>query len=98
VRVSEEYGMLSVHISGEWDIVVYPKPEHTPARFTILNFPVEDIDNKAVYELIERGECASSATTTPRRTRRASTRRWGPVDRVVQGPPAGNVVSVIQQD
>ena len=54
LRVSEEYGMLSLHIAGEWDILVYPKADHTPATFTILNFPVDDID-KAVDELIERG-------------------------------------------
>ena len=54
LRVSEEYGMLSLHIAGEWDILVYPKPDHTPASFTILNFPVDDID-KAVDELAERG-------------------------------------------
>jgi len=54
LRVSEEYGMLSLHIAGEWDILVYPKSDHTPATFTILNFPVDDID-KAVDELAERG-------------------------------------------
>ncbi len=47
LRVSEEYGMLWLHIAGERDILVYPKPDHTPASFTILNFPVDDID-KAV--------------------------------------------------
>src|ERR687890_451590 len=53
LRVSEEYGMLWLHIAGERDILVYPKPDHTPASFTILNFPVDDID-KAVDELAER--------------------------------------------
>ena len=56
LRVSEEYGMLSLHIAGEWDVLVYPKEDHTPATFTILNFPVEDIE-KAVDELTERGVC-----------------------------------------
>ena len=54
LRVSAEYGMLWLHIAGERDILVYPKPDHTPASFTILNFPVDDID-KAVEELAERG-------------------------------------------
>src|ERR671927_263160 len=54
LRVSEEYGMLSLHIAGERDILVYPKPNHTPASFTILNFPVDDIE-EAVDELAERG-------------------------------------------
>src|SRR5215216_6019279 len=53
LRVSEEYGILWLHIAGERDILVYPKPDHTPASFTILNFPVDDID-KAVDELAKR--------------------------------------------
>src|SRR5918993_237241 len=43
LRVSEEYGMLSLHIAGEWDILVYPKSDHTPATFTILNSPVDRV-------------------------------------------------------
>jgi catechol 2,3-dioxygenase-like lactoylglutathione lyase family enzyme len=39
LRVSEEYGMLWLHIAGERDILVYPKPDHTPASFTILTSP-----------------------------------------------------------
>ena len=54
VRVSEEYGMLHLHITGGGDILVYPKPNHIPASFTILNFPVGDID-QAVDELTARG-------------------------------------------
>src|SRR5687768_2728755 len=54
LRVSEEHGLLWLHIAGGRDILVYPKPDHVPATFTILNFPVGDID-KAVDELTERG-------------------------------------------
>ncbi|WP_327590929.1 VOC family protein [Nonomuraea sp. NBC_00507] len=54
LRVSEEHGLLTLHIAGGTDILVYPKDNHTPATFTILNFPVEDID-KAVDELVARG-------------------------------------------
>jgi catechol 2,3-dioxygenase-like lactoylglutathione lyase family enzyme len=54
LKVSEEDGMLTLHIAGERDILVYPKPNHTPASFTILNFPVDDIDT-AVDELTARG-------------------------------------------
>jgi catechol 2,3-dioxygenase-like lactoylglutathione lyase family enzyme len=52
--VSEEHGQLSLHIPGGRAIFVYPKPGHTPAAFTILNFPVDDID-EAVDELTKRG-------------------------------------------
>ncbi|MBA2451835.1 MAG: VOC family protein [Chloroflexia bacterium] len=54
LNVTEEYGILTLHITGGWEVIVYPKPDHTPASFTILNFPVDDID-RAVDELVERG-------------------------------------------
>src|SRR6266542_4274321 len=54
LRVSEEHGMLTLHIAGGRDILVYPKPNHTPATYTILNFPVDDID-EAVDQLTKRG-------------------------------------------
>jgi predicted enzyme related to lactoylglutathione lyase len=52
--VSEEHGLLSLHIAGGCVVLVYPKPDHVPATFTILNFSVDDID-KAVDELAEGG-------------------------------------------
>lgn len=54
LKVSEEHGMLTLHIAGDRDILVYPKPDHTPATFTILNFPVDNIET-AVDELARRG-------------------------------------------
>jgi catechol 2,3-dioxygenase-like lactoylglutathione lyase family enzyme len=54
LKVSEEQGLLTLHIAGGCEILVYPKPNHTPASFTILNFPVDDID-RAVDELTQRG-------------------------------------------
>ena len=54
MKVSEDHGLLTLHIAGDRDTLVYPKPDHTPATFTILNFPVDDID-QAVDELTRRG-------------------------------------------
>src|SRR2546430_17564313 len=54
LEVTEENGMLTLHIAGDRPILVYPKPDHTPAAYTILNFPVDDID-KAVDEMTSRG-------------------------------------------
>ena len=54
LRVSERNGILTLHLAGDRDIIVYPKPNHTPATYTILNFPVDDID-AAVDELTRRG-------------------------------------------
>lgn len=54
--VSESYGgrLLDIHIDGRRNILIYPKPNHTPATFTILNFPVENLE-KAVDDLTKRG-------------------------------------------
>jgi catechol 2,3-dioxygenase-like lactoylglutathione lyase family enzyme len=95
LRVSEEYGMLWLHIAGEWDILVYPKPDHTPASFTILNFPADDIE-KSVDELIERGvrfERYDDSDTDERGIYRGE----GPLIAWFKDP-AGNVLSVIQRD
>jgi catechol 2,3-dioxygenase-like lactoylglutathione lyase family enzyme len=54
LEVSEEHGMLTLHLAGGRDLLVYPKPDHTPASFTILNFAVGDIDG-VVGELAARG-------------------------------------------
>jgi catechol 2,3-dioxygenase-like lactoylglutathione lyase family enzyme len=92
--VSEENGMLTLHIAGDRDILVYPKPDHTPATFTILNFPVDDIDH-AVDELTRRG------VRFERYDEIESDERG--IVRSAGGPPiawftdpAGNVLSVIQ--
>jgi catechol 2,3-dioxygenase-like lactoylglutathione lyase family enzyme len=54
VDVAEEDGMLHLHLGSGATVLVYPKPNHTPATFTVLNFPVEDVD-RAVTELAARG-------------------------------------------
>ncbi|MGW1887463.1 VOC family protein [Streptomyces sp. NPDC001970] len=54
LRVSEENGLLTLHLAGDTNVLVYPKDGHTPATFTLLNFPVADID-RAVGELVARG-------------------------------------------
>ena len=54
IRTSEHNGLLTLHLAGDRDTLVYPKPDHTPAGYTILNFPVDDID-QAVDQLSARG-------------------------------------------
>ena len=49
-----EWGVLVLEIEESHDVMIYPKPDHAPATFTVLNFPVEDID-QAVDALAERG-------------------------------------------
>jgi predicted enzyme related to lactoylglutathione lyase len=54
LQVKEENELLSLSIGGDKEVMVYPKPDHAPAVYTILNFPVDDIE-KAVDELAKRG-------------------------------------------
>jgi predicted enzyme related to lactoylglutathione lyase len=52
--LSEEMGLLTLHLAGDRDTLIYVKPDFTPATYTILNFAVDDVE-KAVDELAERG-------------------------------------------
>ncbi len=96
LRVSEEdepMSMLQLHIAGDRNILVYQKPDHAPASFTVLNFPVEDID-VAVDELTERGvrfERYDDAEQDEKGIHRGE----GPLIAWFKDP-AGNVLSVIQ--
>jgi catechol 2,3-dioxygenase-like lactoylglutathione lyase family enzyme len=54
LKTSLENGILFLHMAGDRDTVVYPKPDFTAATYTVLNFPVDDVD-AAVDELAGRG-------------------------------------------
>jgi predicted enzyme related to lactoylglutathione lyase len=54
LKTSEQYGLMTLHLAGGRDTLVYPKPDHIPATYTILNFSVDDID-AAVDQLVSRG-------------------------------------------
>jgi predicted enzyme related to lactoylglutathione lyase len=91
--LSEENGLISLHLAGGRDTLVYRKPDFAPATYTILNFEVDDIDG-AVDELISRG---------------VALERYEGFDQdekgIAHGPgpqiawfkdPAGNILSVLQ--
>jgi catechol 2,3-dioxygenase-like lactoylglutathione lyase family enzyme len=52
--LDEENGLLTLHLAGDRPTLIYRKPDHEPASYTILNFPVDDVD-AAVDELAARG-------------------------------------------
>ena len=54
LRVSEEHGLMTLHLTGGRDTLVYPRPGFEPATYTILNFAVDDVE-AAVDALGERG-------------------------------------------
>ena len=92
IPVSEENGILTLHIAGGRDTIIYPKPDHTAATFTILNFPVADIES-AVDALTARGVELEHYDFVDSK---GINRQGGPLIAWFKDP-AGNVLSVIQQ-
>ena len=95
LEVTEESGLLTLNLAGDRPTLVYPKPDHTPATYTILNFQVEDID-AAVDELAGRGVAFERYEGFPQ-DEKGVMRGNGP-DIAWFKDPAGNILSVIQTD
>ena len=94
LEVTEENGMLTLHLGGDRPTLVYPKPDHTPATYTILNFQVDDV-GAAVDELTARGVTFERYEGFPQ-DEKGVMRGNGP-DIAWFTDPAGNVLSVIQR-
>jgi catechol 2,3-dioxygenase-like lactoylglutathione lyase family enzyme len=94
LRTSVENGLLTLHLAEDRDTLVYPKPVHTPADYTILNFPVEDIE-EAVDALTARG-VRFERYEGLEQDERAIARNAGPLIAWFKDP-AGNVLSVLQE-
>jgi catechol 2,3-dioxygenase-like lactoylglutathione lyase family enzyme len=95
LEVDSEGPGLSLKVAGGTPVIVYPKRDHEPATFTILNFPTEDIE-AAVGGLTERGVTFERYEGTEIETdERGIFRGGGPLIAWFKDP-AGNVLSVIQ--
>ncbi len=92
IRVTEDHGMLHLHLAGDRDTLVYPKTDHAPASYTILNFPVPDIE-VAVDELVARGVQFEHYEGLDAK---GINRHGGPLIAWFTDP-AGNILSVLQQ-
>ncbi|MCQ6961271.1 VOC family protein [Mucilaginibacter aquariorum] len=92
-------GMLTVHINGnDNNILIYPKPNHTPATFTILNFPVKDIE-AAVKELKARGVRFERYDSEYLKTDENNISKGNGGPNIAWfTDPAGNILSVIEID
>jgi len=96
LSVSESHGLLRLHLAGGSTVLVYPKPNHSPATFTILNFPVANVD-AAVDELTKRGVRFEIYDEGSLRTdERGVFRGGGPVIAWFKDP-AGNILSVLEE-
>ena len=95
LEVTESNGILSIQLGGGNRAIAYPKPDHQPAGFTILNFPVADIA-ATVDELTARGVVFEKYEGTQMETdAKGIFRKGGPLIAWFTDP-AGNVMSVIE--
>jgi catechol 2,3-dioxygenase-like lactoylglutathione lyase family enzyme len=94
LAVSEENDVLTLHLGGGARVFVYPKPNHEPATFTILNFPVDDID-AAVDELAGRGITFLRYDGIDQDDKGIHRTAGPPIAWFAD--PAGNILSVLQE-
>ena len=92
--VSEEHGMLDLRLAGGTEVLIYPKPNHEPATYTILNFPVDDIE-QTVDRLSERGVRFEQYEGEIETDERGIFRGEGPLIAWFKDP-AGNILSVLE--
>jgi hypothetical protein len=84
---------MTLHLPGDRDTLIYPKERHEPATFTVLNFPVEDIE-RSVDDLVARGVEFERYEGMDQDARGIS-RGGGPLIAWFTDP-AGNILSVLQ--
>ena len=99
LKVSEEseagYPLLSLHLEGGGVVLIYPKPTHAAATFTVLNFPVADVE-KTVDELARKG-VKFEQYSGDIKTDAKGISRTGDHAIAWFRDPAGNVLSVVKQ-
>jgi catechol 2,3-dioxygenase-like lactoylglutathione lyase family enzyme len=97
IEVTEDNGILRLQLGGGTPTIVYPKPDHVPATYTVLNFPVPDVE-AAVDELTAKGVVFERYEGTPVETDEKGVFRGGGPLIAWFTDPAGNVFSVIAED
>jgi hypothetical protein len=90
-------GNINLQIAGGSNVLIYPKDDHTPASFTVLNFPVESVD-KAVEELNKKGVKMEIYTDPEFKTDDKGISRDDGITIAWFKDPAGNILSVIEEN
>jgi catechol 2,3-dioxygenase-like lactoylglutathione lyase family enzyme len=93
LETSTEHGMLELRLGGGAAVLVYPKPNHVPATFTVLNFPVDDI--REVVDELTRVGVRFERYEEFEQDEKGIARNGGP-DIAWFKDPAGNILSVHQ--
>lgn len=94
-ELDPDNGLLQLHHAGDRSTLVYLKPDHQAGNFTILNFPVDDVD-ATVDGLVERG-VEFERYEGFEQDERGIARGAGP-DIAWFKDPAGNILSVMNED
>ena len=94
--VTESHGLLTLRLFGGNNVLIYPKPNHVPATFTVLNFPVTDVD-LAVDELTKRGVRFEIYDLPNLKTDKKGIMRGNGPTIAWFKDPAGNILSVIEE-
>ena len=89
-------GLLNLQLGGGGNVMVYPKPDYTPATFTVLSFPVDDVD-KAVDQLTAAGVAMQRYEGFGQDDKGVARGDVGPAIAWFTDP-AGNVLAVLEQD
>ena len=97
LEVSESNGLLTLHLAGGNNVLIYPKPNHTPATFTVLNFPVDDVD-QVVDELTKRGVRFEIYNLPDIKTDKKGIMRGNGPTIAWFKDMSGNILSVIEQE
>ena len=93
LEVSEEHGLLTLHLAGGGTVLAYPKDDHAPATFTILNFPVHDIE--AAVAALKGAGVEFESYDEPKTDEDGIFRGGGPLIAWFRDP-AGNILSVLE--
>ncbi len=93
LEVTEDHGMLTLHLAGGGKVIVYPKPNHEPATFTVLNFPVKDIEG--TIDGLAKARIQFEHYEGMDQDSRGISRGGGPLIAWFKDP-AGNILSIIQ--
>ena len=96
LQVSESHGLLTLQLAGGNKVIIYPKVNHAPATFTVLNFPVENVDD-SVDELAKRGVRFEIYDESDIKTDEKGIMRGNGPTIAWFKDPAGNVLSVIEE-
>jgi extradiol dioxygenase family protein len=96
LKISESEEGLELNLAGGQSVFLYPKPNHTPASFTVLNFLVKDID-EAVDEITTLGISLEHYDLPDLKTDKKGIMRGNGPTIAWFKDPAGNVLSVVQE-